>query len=130
VGQDFLDRLDAVDLYLTHVSQESGNTIVLLDLETTKCTLDSMVVDADVHLRLHAYVIAASVQVGRVTDLEFAHPGGRTAVAARTFILQRGRGAARRRRNHPKRSSPTGRRPGHASTATTVGWSACRSPAR
>lgn len=93
VGQQFLDRLAKLDLLQTHTTQESGNKVVLLDLETTKRVLDSMVVDAGVTVFFHADVFAAEADADRVTTLEFNHPGGRVTVSATSFVDCSGDGA-------------------------------------
>jgi hypothetical protein len=69
VGQQVLDRLEARELYQTETFPATGNTVVLLDLETTKSVYDDLVTDAGVTLLLHSRVIAASVAGGRVSDV-------------------------------------------------------------
>ncbi|QYN26400.1 FAD-dependent oxidoreductase [Amycolatopsis sp. DSM 110486] len=86
VGQRFLDRLDELDLYLTHTSAESGNKVVLLDLETTKRVFDSLVVEAGVTVFLHATVFSASTVGDRVTTIAVAHPGGRLRIEGDAFV--------------------------------------------
>ncbi|MFF4600943.1 FAD-dependent oxidoreductase [Amycolatopsis sp. NPDC001319] len=86
VGQRFLDRLDELDLYLTHTSAESGNKVVLLDLETTKRVFDSLVLDAGVTPLLHATVFGATTVDGRVTALDVAHHGGTLRLEADAFV--------------------------------------------
>ncbi|MCZ2804914.1 FAD-dependent oxidoreductase [Modestobacter sp. VKM Ac-2983] len=86
VGQQVLDRLEARDLYQTETFPATGNTVVLLDLETTKSVYDDLVTDAGVTLLLHSRVIAASVAGGRVTDVTIDHRGGRETVTGRSFV--------------------------------------------
>jgi len=93
VGQQFLDRLQQLDLFQTHTTRESGNTVVLLDLETTKRVLDAMVTDAGVTVFFHGDVFSASHHDGRVASLEFNHRGGRVTVGASAFVDASGDGA-------------------------------------
>lgn len=93
VGQAFLDRLAARDLYQTQTLPATGNTVVLLDLETTKSVYDDMVTDAGVALYLHSRLIAASVADGCITDVTLDHRGGRQTLAARAFVDCSGDGA-------------------------------------
>src|SRR5690606_16389083 len=80
VGQEVLDRLDAHRLYRTHTVPESGNTIVLLDLETTKTVYDELVTSAGVELLLHSTLVGATTEEGRITGVEVAHRGGRERI--------------------------------------------------
>jgi ribulose 1,5-bisphosphate synthetase/thiazole synthase len=93
VGQEVLDRLDAHRLYRTHTVPESGNTIVLLDLETTKTVYDELVTSAGVELLLHSTLVGATTEEGRITGVEVAHRGGRERITGRAFVDCSGDGA-------------------------------------
>lgn len=95
VGQQMLDRLDAESLYRTHTLPETGNTVVLLDLETVKATYDQLVAEAGVDVFLHTRLIAASTSVGtdcRITSVEVIHRGGRVVLDAAAFVDASGDG--------------------------------------
>ncbi|MGI8305917.1 FAD-dependent oxidoreductase [Saccharopolyspora hattusasensis] len=93
VGQLFLDRLAELDLYLTHTTATSGNKVVLLDLETTKRVLDSLLIDAGVTVFLHATVFDATTAGDRVAAVEVIHPGGRATISGSAFVDCSGDGA-------------------------------------
>ncbi|WP_234997258.1 FAD-dependent oxidoreductase [Pseudonocardia thermophila] len=93
VGQLFLDRLAELDLYRTHVSQASGNKVVLLDLETTKRVLDSLLLDSGVTVLLRSIVHAADTDGDRITAVRLVHPGGALTVSGSAFIDCSGDGA-------------------------------------
>jgi len=93
VGQQFLDQLAKRDLYQTQTFEATGNTVVLLDLETTKSVYDALVVDAGVTLFLHSHLIAASVTARCVTDVTITHRGGRETLRGRAFVDCSGDGA-------------------------------------
>ena len=100
VGQQFIDRLEAEHLYRAEKQPYSGNTIVLLDRETTKRTLDSMVEAAGVDVFLHTTLISADVsqreessgrkaaggQSSSVDAVTVLHRGGRVRLRAETFV--------------------------------------------
>lgn len=92
VGQQFLERLDDHDLRHIQKQPYSGNTIVLLDRETTKRCLDELVISAGVELYLHAQVVSASSEpttddsARRVTAVNFVHRGGNVTLEAGTFV--------------------------------------------
>jgi hypothetical protein len=93
VGQQFLDELDAQDLYRVQTMRNSGNTVVLLDLETTKRTLDRLVLAAGVTSFLHSLVVEAGITNDRITELAFAHRGGIERIQAKAFVDASGDGA-------------------------------------
>lgn len=93
VGQQVLDKLDERRLYQTQTIAETGNTIVLLDLETTKSVYDELIADAGVRLLLHSTVVAATTDGDRITGVEVAHRGGREHIRARAFVDASGDGA-------------------------------------
>lgn len=94
VGQRFLDALAEEQLYLTHTSPESGNKVVLLDLETTKRSLDRLVRSAaGVTVMLHADVVAAISDDGLVHGVTWAHAGTVHQTRATTVVDASGDGA-------------------------------------
>jgi hypothetical protein len=110
VGGMFLDRMAEDDLYLTHTSADSGNKVVLLDLETTKRALDDVVGRAGVELFLHSYVHSATVDGDRVTAVELAHPGGSVRLIAAAFVDSSGDGALLEATGIPVRVSSADKR--------------------
>lgn len=94
VGQQVLDRLDQRRVYRTHTVAETGNTIVLLDLETIKRVYDELVADSGVTLFLHTRLVAAETDgTGRITSVEVVHRGGRLRIRGRAFVDCSGDGA-------------------------------------
>ena len=94
VGQQVLDRLEQRRVYRTHTVAETGNTIVLLDLETTKIVYDELVAASGVTLFLHAVLISAQTDHDdRITTVEIAHRGGRRQIRGRAFVDCSGDGA-------------------------------------
>jgi len=93
VGQQVLDRLQARDLYQTETLPATGNTVVLLDLETTKSVYDDLVGDAGVTLLLHSRVVGAEVDGDRLIAVTLDHRGGRERLTARAFVDCSGDGA-------------------------------------
>ncbi len=61
VGGDLLARLRAGGAYQEITFKWSGNTVVMIDPEFTKLTLDRMVADAGVSLSLHSYLVERRV---------------------------------------------------------------------
>ncbi|RCS57765.1 FAD-dependent oxidoreductase [Microbacterium sp. JB110] len=93
VGQLMLDRLDTESMYRTHTLPETGNTVVLLDLETVKATYDQLVSEAGVDVFLHSRLISAAVDDGsRISSAEVVHRGGRVNLVARAFVDASGDG--------------------------------------
>lgn len=93
VGQQVLDKLADRQLYRTETVHETGNTIVLLDMETTKLVYDELVGEAEVRLLLHATLIAADTEDDKIASVEVAHRGGRETISARAFVDCSGDGA-------------------------------------
>ena len=93
VGQQVLDCLQARDLYQTETLPATGNTVVLLDLETTKSVYDDLVGDAGVTLLLHSRVVGAEVDGDRLIAVTLDHRGGRERLTARAFVDCSGDGA-------------------------------------
>jgi|SRR6478735_686259 len=86
VGQQVLDKLQQRSLYRTETFSGSGNTVVLLDMETTKTVLDEMVTEAGVVLFLHSHVVSSLVEGNRITEVELSHRGGRERIQGRAFV--------------------------------------------
>lgn len=93
VGQQVLDGFASHNLYETQTLEQSGNTVVLLDLETTKSVYDDIVTAAGVRLLLHCQVVSASVTEDLIQSIETIHRGGRVRIAARAFVDCSGDGA-------------------------------------
>jgi hypothetical protein len=94
VGQQVLDRLEHRRVYRTQTVAETGNTIVLLDLETTKSVYDDLVAAAGVTLLLHSQLVAAETDgEGCIRAVEIAHRGGRRRILGRAFVDCSGDGA-------------------------------------
>jgi hypothetical protein len=93
VGQQVLDELDARRIYRTQTIEETGNTVVLLDLETTKSVYDELITATGVGLLLHSTLISATTDGDRITGVEVAHRGGRKHITARAFVDCSGDGA-------------------------------------
>lgn len=92
-GQQVLEKLEQRKLYQPHTMEESGNTVVLLDMETTKIVYDELVEESGVTLFLHSRLMSAQVTDGVITSIEFAHRGGTVSVTARSFVDCSGDGA-------------------------------------
>lgn len=93
VGQQVLDRLDAQRVYQTQTIEETGNTVVLLDLETTKAVYDELITRPGITLLLHCRLISATVAEDRISEVEVVHRGGRERLSARAFVDCSGDGA-------------------------------------
>ncbi|WP_198417874.1 FAD-dependent oxidoreductase [Cryobacterium serini] len=93
VGQHVLDQLRTRDIYQTQTVPETGNTIVLLDLETTKSVYDDLITAAGVRLLLHSQLISATVTDGRITAVDVVHRGGTETIIGRAFVDCSGDGA-------------------------------------
>src|ERR1700744_6154897 len=65
VGGDLLARMRAAGAYEEITFKWSGNTVVMIDPEYTKLTLDRMVQDAGVSTGLHSYLINAGSDSGQ-----------------------------------------------------------------
>lgn len=86
VGQQVLNKFEERQLLQTQTMPETGNTVVLLDMETTKTVFDELVTEAGITLFLHSTVISAQVEGGVITSIEVAHRGGRMAITGRAFV--------------------------------------------
>lgn len=92
-GQQVLDKLAERKLYQPHTMEESGNTVVLLDMETTKLVYDELVVEAGITVFLHSRLVSAQVHDDVISRVEFVHRGGTVAVSAKAFVDCSGDGA-------------------------------------
>lgn len=96
VGQDFIDILDSQDLYRTERFANTGNTVVLLDRETTKRTLDELLADVGVDVFHHAVLSEATVSgcgdSRRIETVTATHRGGRLTLSAGSFVDASGDG--------------------------------------
>jgi hypothetical protein len=110
IGQEFLDELDRQDLYRLETFSNSGNTVVVLDLETTKTTLDTMVEDAGVDVLLHSTLISADVVEGSIRSVDVLHRGGTIRLRAKAFVDCSGDGALLKASGAPVHLSPTDQR--------------------
>jgi len=93
VGQQVLDQLRTRNIYQTQTVPETGNTIVLLDLETIKSVYDDLITAAGVHLVLHSQLISATVLDGNITAVDVVHRGGMETITALAFVDCSGDGA-------------------------------------
>jgi len=92
-GQQVLDKLEQHKIYQAQTMEESGNTVVLLDMETTKSVYDELMGEAGVSLFLHSRLVSAETSDGIITSIQFAHRGGTVTVEARAFVDCSGDGA-------------------------------------
>lgn len=92
VGQQFLDVLEAEKIFHAEKQENSGNTIVLLDRETTKRTLDVLVSEAGVDLFLHAHFVDVIAQHDQADDasvisgIQVQHRGGTIELRGKSFV--------------------------------------------
>lgn len=90
IGQQFIDILKDENIYRAEKQAHSGNTIVLLDRETTKRTLDKIVGDANIDLYLHTHFIDADTDTSQdgssVKSIRVQHRGGFLQMRAESFV--------------------------------------------
>ena len=86
VGQKVLDKFEERQLLQTQTMPETGNTVVLLNMETTKTVYDELVTEAGITVFLHSTVISAQTDGWIITSIEAAHRGGRVTIAGRAFV--------------------------------------------
>lgn len=115
VGQQMLDLLDEESMFRTHTLPETGNTVVLLDLETVKAVYDRLVSDAGVDVFLHSRLVDATTAPGddgseRIVSVEIAHRGGRVVLTAPAFVDASGDGELIARSGAGQLLSPVERR--------------------
>ena len=92
VGGDLLARLRAGGAYDEITFKWSGNTVVMIDPEYTKLTLDRMVSDAGVSLALHSYLVAADSDRGHVKCLSASTTGQIRRITGSSFVDASGDG--------------------------------------
>ena len=92
VGGDLMARLQAAEAYREITFKWSGNTVVMIDPEFTKLTLDRMCADAGVSIGLHSYLVEAQCDGGRITQVAATTAGLRRMIAASAFVDASGDG--------------------------------------
>ncbi|HWD68622.1 MAG TPA: FAD-dependent oxidoreductase [Solirubrobacteraceae bacterium] len=92
VGGDLLARLRAGGAYEEITFKWSGNTVVLIDPEFTKLTLDAMVADAGVSLGLHSYLAAARCAGAEITEVAAITAGEQRRISGSVFVDASGDG--------------------------------------
>lgn len=92
VGQLFLDQLDRNNVLRTHTFPQTGNTVVLLDREITKATMDDLVAAHGVQTLLHCRVAGVTVVDERATHVHLVHRGGAMRVACSQVVDASGDG--------------------------------------
>ena len=96
VGQRFIEALDRQDLYRTERYSNTGNMVVLLDRETTKKTLDDLVLDAGVdvyhHCVLASVVVDDSGDKPEIIEAWAVHRGGTLRFRGDAFVDASGDG--------------------------------------
>lgn len=110
IGQNFLNELEKQDLYHLETFSNSGNTVVVLDQETTKRTLDEMIRGAGIDLLLHSTLFAAHTDDMAVQSVDVIHRGGGMRVAAKAFVDCSGDGALLAAAGIPTHVSPVAER--------------------
>lgn len=94
IGQLFLDELDKQDLYKTHTFANTGNTVVLLDRETTKRSLDLLLTNYSVDVFHHANVFGAQLKPNsaEIESIFATHRGGIVRCSGSQFVDASGDG--------------------------------------
>jgi hypothetical protein len=92
VGGDLIARLRPADASEEITFKWSGNTVVLIDPEFTKLTLDAMVADAGVSLCLHSQLTAATCRGARITAVTAMTAGVTRTIAGAVFVDASGDG--------------------------------------
>jgi hypothetical protein len=92
VGGDLLARLRAGDAYEEITFKWSGNTVVMIDPEFTKLTLDEMVASAGISLGLHSYLTAAHTTASEISDVVTITAGRERMIAGSVFVDASGDG--------------------------------------
>lgn len=86
IGQDFLDLLKAEQLFQVRTMPNTGNTIVLLDREVTKRSLDLLVQAAGVDLYLHSTLVSVSSDASWLNSVRITHRGGILELRSSAFV--------------------------------------------
>lgn len=110
IGQDFLDELERQELLNVETSPATGNTIVVLDLETTKSVLDNLVRSAGVEVLFHSTLVAAETDSTGITAVRIVHRGGTLRITAASFVDCSGDGALLQAAGAGFQLAPTERR--------------------
>jgi hypothetical protein len=92
VGGDLLARLRAGGGYEEITFKWSGNTVVLIDPEFTKLTLDAMIADAGVSLGLHSYLATAECDGSEIRTITTITAGEQRRIGAAVFVDASGDG--------------------------------------
>lgn len=92
VGGDLLARLRAGGAYEEITFKWSGNTVVMIDPEFTKLTLDAMIADTGVSLGLHSYLAAARSTGAEITEIVAMTAGEERTIGGSVFIDASGDG--------------------------------------
>lgn len=93
VGQQVLDKLAARTVYRTMLVPETGNTIVLLDMETIKVVFDELLTETGVRVLLHSTLVGTETDGNRLSAALIAHRGGPARITGRAFVDCSGDGA-------------------------------------
>lgn len=87
VGAEMLERLQSEGgCHPPFRAAGSRNTVVPFQPEVLKRVLDGLVVDARVRLRLHTWIVGATVEDGRVRVAELFGKGGHERAGASVFV--------------------------------------------
>lgn len=92
-GEEFLQELHRSDLYRRETFSNSGNTVVLLDQETTKLILDKLVASAGIDVLFHSTLHSARRGPDGIESILLAHRGGELEITAKAFVDCSGDGA-------------------------------------
>lgn len=92
VGGDLLARLRTGGAYEEITFKWSGNTVVLIDPEFTKLTLDAMVADAGVSLGLHSYLTGAECEGAEISAITANTSGEERRISGSVFVDASGDG--------------------------------------
>jgi hypothetical protein len=92
VGGELLTRLRAGGAYEEITFKWSGNTVVLIDPEFTKLTLDAMIADAGVSLGLHSYLATARCTAAEISSITTITAGQERRIGGSVFVDASGDG--------------------------------------
>ncbi|UPO76600.1 MULTISPECIES: FAD-dependent oxidoreductase [Arthrobacter] len=109
-GDEFLQELHRHDLYRRETFSNSGNTVVLLDLETTKLILDKLVASAGIDVLFHSTLHSARRGPGGIESVLISHRGGNLELTAKAFVDCSGDGALLAAAGADHHLSPTDQR--------------------
>ena len=87
VGWELLLELRRLGLDISPVRSKSGNWLVMLDTEAAKFAFDNLVTASpELDLRFHTRLVAAQVDLGRITSVRLADHAGLHDVEATVFV--------------------------------------------